>query len=326
MPKFSIIIISYNSSLDLENVFSCLAAQKYRDFEIILIDNSSPINPPNASQIEKADIYIANQENIGFARANNQAAKIAKGEFLILLNPDAFPKPDFLLEINKAINKYPNCDNFGALQLDYENNKLLDGAGDCYSIIGIAWRGGYQKPIPEKIEDGEVFSTCGAASVWRASRFKELNGFEESFNSYFEDVDLGFRHRLLGGNSIQLTRAIVYHKGSSSSGRYSYYSVFNGNRNRILAYIRLMPMPLFIICAPLNLLATLLLFLHAIYRGAGKPYFMGIKDAIKNAKPAFEQRKFIQSKNNIKLIKLMRMFSYSPISILKRQIVIRKIK
>ncbi len=326
MPKFSIIIISYNSSQDLEKVFSCLEEQNYRDFEIILIDNNSPKNPPTFEQISKADFFVQNTQNIGFARANNQASKIANGEYLILLNPDAFPKADFLFQINEALNKYPKCENFGCLQLSYEDENILDGAGDCYSIAGIAWRGGYQKPKPNQIEDGEVFSSCGAASVWKKARFDEIGGFEESFNSYFEDVDLGFRHRLFGGQTIQLSKAIVVHKGSSSSGRYSYYSVFNGNRNRLLAYIRLMPMPLFLICAPLHFAATILLFLHAIYRGAGLAYLKGIIDAVKNSPKAFEQRKIIQQKKSVKIKDLLRLFSFSPIAILKRQIILKEIK
>ena len=85
-------------------------------------------------------------------RANNQGAKLANGQWLILLNPDAFPYPNWLEEINKAIDKYHDCENFGCLQmLDGEPN-MLDGAGDCFSIFGIAWRGGHRKPIPQNIE------------------------------------------------------------------------------------------------------------------------------------------------------------------------------
>ena len=326
LPKFSIIIVSYNSSNDLDNVFSCLDKQTNRDFEIILIDNLSPNFPPTETQKQEANLFIANEKNIGFARANNQGAKIAKGEYLILLNPDAFPKPDWLEEIDNGIAKYPNCENFGSLQLLESDETFLDGAGDCYSISGIAWRGGHRILKPDCIEDGECFSSCGAASVWKAARYLELGGFEESFESYFEDVDLGFRHRIMGGKCIQLSKAIVAHRGSGSSSRYSEYAVFYGTRNRISAYIRLMPGILFYICLPIHILASLILFLHSIYRGAGKPCLNGMIAGLKLAPNSFKQRKIIQKNRRASLLSILRVMSFSPIALLKRRAIIRKIK
>ncbi len=324
--KFTILIVSYQSGKDLDRLFDCLERQKIRDFEIILIDNASPLFAPNEAQKSRADIFISNSENIGFARANNQGAKVAKGDWLILLNPDAFPDENWLLEIDRGIDNYPNCESFASLQYLDGQDGVLDGAGDCFSIYGIAWRGGHRKPIPQNLHDGEVFSACGAASIWKKSRFLELGGFEESFNSYYEDVDLGFRHRLLSGNCILLANAIVHHKASASSSRYSDYAVFHGIRNRELAYIRLMPNPWFWLMLLPHLAWVFALWLHAFIRGAGISYSKGIWAAIKMSPYAFKQRKAIQAaktQTNRKIIELM---AISPMRLLRRAIIKNSIK
>lgn len=324
--KFTILIIGYNSGNDLNRLFDCLDTQSYRDFETILIDNASPILPPEESLKARAGVFIQNTQNIGFARANNQGAKVANGEWLILLNPDAFPKNDWLMEIAKGIEKYSDCECFASLQyLDGEDG-VLDGAGDCFSIYGIAWRGGHRKPIPQSISDGEIFSSCGAASIWRKSRFLELDGFEESFGSYYEDVDLGFRHRLIGGKCILLANAIVRHRASGSSSRYSEYAVFHGIRNRELAYIRLMPNPWFFIMIVPHLAWVILLWLHAFYRGAGMAYSKGIIAALKLLPSAWAQRKLIQSSKSVSNSEILKLMAISPIRLLRRGIIIKPIK
>lgn len=325
-PQFSIIIVAYNSGKDMQRLFDCLDAQTNKNFETILIDNASKISPVPIDSQKRANIFISNEENIGFARANNQGAQIANAPWICLLNPDAFPNKDWLEEVAKAIKKYPNCEAFGSLQMLDGFDGILDGAGDCFSISGIAWRGGHRKSFIGNFEDAECFSPCAAAAIWRKNRFIELGGFEESFVSYYEDVDIGFRHRLMGGKSIQLSRAIVQHRGSGSSSRYSDYAVFHGVRNRFWAYIRLMPSYSFWLFIVPHILATLLLWLHASMRGAGKAYSRGLWAGILGLKNAFSERSEIQKTRTIKTWDILYQMSWSPFSLLLRKIVTRKIK
>lgn len=324
--KFSILIITYNSNKDLTRLFDCLDAQTIRDFETILIDNASPDSPPQELIIKRSDTFIQNTENVGFARANNQGAKVANGEWLILLNPDAFPKENWLEEIEKGIAAFKDCQCFGSLQYFDGQEGILDGAGDCFSIYGIAWRGGHRKPLPQKIENCEIFSACAAAAIWQKSRFLELGGFEESFVSYYEDVDLGFRHRLRRGKCIMLANAIVYHRGSGSSSRYSDYAVFHGTRNRELAYIRLMPSPWFALMLLPHLFWVVLLWIHAIFRGAFRAYSAGIFASIKLIPQALSHRKKIQSEKTAKNSELFELIEFSPLKLLRRDCVIKQIK
>ena len=325
IPKYSILIVSYKSGDDLNRLFDCLDNQSFRDFETILLDNASPTNGVDAALAKRADIFVQNTENIGFARANNMAAKLARGEWLVLLNPDAFPENNWLEEIDIATGKY-DAEAFGSLQLLDDNPELLDGMGDNYSISGIAWRGGHRKPKPEMISDGECFSPCAAAAVWKKSVFEKLNGFEESFNSYFEDVDLGFRHRLLGGKCIQLANAVVRHRASGSSSRYSEYAVFHGTRNRLWAFVRLMPSWVMWVMLPVHILATLLLLLQSSLHGAGGAYWRGLLAGIKGLGQSFRMRNEIQKQRSASILNILKAMSFSPIDLLLRKSILREIE
>ena len=317
----SIVIVAYRSRADLPRLFDCLDGQTDRDFETILIDNASPddLGPDEAVQ-GRADVFIANPDNTGFARACNQGLQLARGRFTLFLNPDAFPEPGWIAALKGAEQRWPGVAAFGSLQLLDEDPAQADGVGDCMSAVGIAWRGGHRKPVPEPLEDAEVFSPCAAAAAWHTGWLRDrLGGFEESFGSYYEDVDLGFRHRLLGGRVIQLAGAVVRHRGSGSGSRYSDYAVFHGNRNRMWCHVACMPGPLFWTLLPLHVAATLLLWLHAIWRGAGPAYGRAMRAGVAGLRTAFERRHRLQASRLASSWQIARVLSWSPLALATRQ-------
>jgi len=325
-PHVSILIVAYKSRAHLPRLFACLDAQSFRDFETILIDNASPDETdPDVATQARATQFVANMHNTGFAAANNQAARLARGQWVICLNPDAFPEPNWLETLMAATKRYPDVTAFGSTQILDEDPRLLDGAGDVYHAFGIPFRGGYRKPWPSDLADGQTFSPCAAASMWRADIFAQLGGYEESFFCYCEDVDLGFRHRLAGGQVIQLAEAQVRHMGSASSGRLSEFAVYHGTRNRLWTFVRNMPGTLFWLLLLPHLGATLLLWGHTAWRGAGVAYGRGLADGLKGCGTAWQARKAIQANRKVSLAGLGRQFAWSPLSLLKRAIVLRQI-
>lgn len=327
MARVSILIVAYKSRAHLPRLFDCLAAQSLQDFETILIDNASPEDSgPDTITAARATHFIANPTNTGFAVANNQAANLATGDWLIMLNPDAFPKPDWLERLLAASLRYPDITAFGSTQLLDEDPSLLDGAGDVYHAAGIPFRGGYLQPLPSDLEDGEAFTPCAAASMWRADVFRALGGFEESFFCYCEDVDLGFRHRLSGGRAVQIADAHVSHMGSASSGRLSDFAVYHGTRNRMWTFVRCMPGPLFWLMLLPHIGATLLLWAHTAWRGAGRAYGKGLADGIAGLPVIWQARRAIQAKRTVPLGNLLSQFAWSPLALLTRAIVLRKVK
>ena len=105
-PLVSILIVSYNSSKDLENLFPTLKEQYYSKFEVILIENGLEDNSKFVDKFNFPIKYIKNIKNLGFARANNQALMHADGELIALLNPDTIVTKNWLLELvyNLKIN------------------------------------------------------------------------------------------------------------------------------------------------------------------------------------------------------------------------------
>ncbi len=325
-PHVSILIVAYKSAPHLPRLFGCLAAQSFQDFETILIDNASPDGTgPDAATQGLATQFVANKDNTGFAAANNQAARLAKGAWLIMLNPDAFPASDWLEKLVIAHETYPSVTAFGSTQIMDEDISQLDGAGDVYHAFGIPFRGGHNNPLPAALSDGQVFSPCAAAAMWRADVFRQLGGFEESFFCYCEDVDLGFRHRLNGGLVVQVADATVRHLGSASSGRLSDFAVYHGTRNRLWTFVRNMPGGLFWLFLLPHILATLLLWGHTTWRGAGPAYGRGVRDGIKGLGRVWQDRKRIQAARTVHLADLLPQFAWSPMSLLKRAIVVRPI-
>jgi N-acetylglucosaminyl-diphospho-decaprenol L-rhamnosyltransferase len=327
VPLVSVITVTYNSGDYLERLLDCLDAQTFQDFELILIDNGShtPLTPQTRARIERRGRIVLNSQNTGFAAANNQAAKLASGTWLALLNPDAFPEPAWLNELVAATKTYPDVDAFGSTQLLDEDPTRLDGAGDVYHATGIPFRGGYMRPVPNTMHDGQPFTACAAAALWRKARFFALGGFEESFFCYCEDVDLGFRHRLAGGSCVQVARARVRHIGSASSGRVSDFAVYHGTRNRLWTFMRCMPLMLWPLLLPGHILATAFLWGHAWRRGCGSAYVRGVRDGLQGLGDVLRDRTAIQAQRTIGFRALMTQFAWSPMTLQRRSVVLRPV-
>ncbi|MDO9430857.1 MAG: glycosyltransferase, partial [Phenylobacterium sp.] len=102
-PTITVCIIAYNSGPTLRTCLERLAAQTFQDFETLVIDNASP--DPGDAEIAREFPFvqlIENSENLGFAGAGNQGARLARGRWYVLLNPDAFAQPNWLEELAGA--------------------------------------------------------------------------------------------------------------------------------------------------------------------------------------------------------------------------------
>ena len=97
---------------------------------------------------------------------------------------------------------------------------------------------------------GEIFAPCAAAALYRRAAFLEAGGFDEHFFCYMEDVDLGFRLRLLGYRCGYAPAAIVHHVGSGTTGARSPFTVYHGHRNLVWTYVKNMPTPWFWLYLP----------------------------------------------------------------------------
>jgi GT2 family glycosyltransferase len=296
-PFLTVIIVNWNGIKVLPKCLSALEAQTYMDYEIILVDNASIDGSVENLEIENPKINLIRlSENKGFATANNIGARKARGRWLVLLNNDAFPDPKWLAALVAATEQFPDAAAFGSRMIRAENPGLLDGTGDVYHISGLAWRRHYNHPLEAAGNYAdEIFSPNAAAAMYRRDVFLELGGFDESFGSYHEDVDLGFRLRLLGFACYYIPDAIVYHIGSASTGLKSDFAVYHGHRNLVWSYFQNMPGYLVLKYLPAHLLAMMIYLIYYTIMGKTKAIWRAKFDGFLELPRVLEKRKKIQA-------------------------------
>ncbi|MCR9193489.1 MAG: glycosyltransferase family 2 protein [Hyphomonas sp.] len=284
-PFFSVLIVNYNAGDLLQAAINSLKNQTFRDFEVVIVDNDSEDQSAQNLDVEglPAIRVLREKQNHGFARGNNLAADAANGKWLALLNPDAVADENWLTEIHAATARHDSCRVFACSQINMDEPDLLDGAGDAYFAFGIPWRGGFEHPISElPSKDSQCFSPCGASAVYERSLFLEIGGFDERFFCYCEDVDLGMRLQLSDEKCVFLPGAVIHHKGSATSGRYSYFTMYHGFRNRTWAYLKNMPLSVLLLTLPGHLILMLYIYArntgHANLKGMRKGMWHGLKD------------------------------------------------
>jgi len=298
-PPVCIVIVNWNSWQLLEQCLHALARQTWQDFKVVVIDNASTQPVPESFLERHAGIeFIWSERNLGFAAANNRVIRNKQGvEWFALLNPDAFPEPDWLARLMEAAQQHPGYAAFGSRQLIAGSEHLLDGDGDAYHISGLAWREGHGKPVVSATQDNrEIFSPCAAAALYRRDALTEAGGFDEDFFCYVEDVDLGFRLRLLGHGCLQVPGAVVHHVGSATTGgMQSDFAVYHGHRNLVWCYVKNMPLVLFWLLLPLHLAMNLAAIAVYILRGQGHVILKAKRDALYGLPSMWKKRQHIQS-------------------------------
>lgn len=300
--RYTILMVNWNSWDILSRCLERLQSQTYQNFNVLIIDNASDNPAPNGLFLHHPNVtLIRNQSNLGFAAANNQAIKLLDySEWLVLLNPDAFPEPDWLERLIDAARENTGYTMFASRQLMDENRGLLDGDGDVYNISGLVWRDGHGKRVDGAArEPRETFSPCAAAGLYRRDALISVGGFDEDFFCYVEDVDLGFRLRLMGHRCLLVPGAVVHHIGSATTGgQHSDFSVYHGHRNLVWAYVKNMPGWLFWACLPLHIAMNLVTVIMFIMHGKSRVILRAKRDALLGLPKMWRKRQEIQ-KNRI---------------------------
>jgi GT2 family glycosyltransferase len=325
-PEVSVVVVVYESGPTLAQCLAALRAQTFGNFETLLVDNaSSDRTAQAAAQADSALILIENAENRGFAAAVNQAAPIARGRWLALINPDAYAAPDWLEHLMAAAAANPAVRSFASRQLMAEDPGRLDGLGDVMSLAGYPFRGGFGQADPGDTPPGWVFSACGGAMLIDRALFLGLGGFDERLFCYCEDVDLGYRLRLVGEPTLLVPDAVVRHVGSASTGgRRSDFAVFHGTRNRLWVFIKDTPPVLLWLTFPLHILATLVLFARHATRGEIAAPARGLAAGLRHIRVALDARREAQATRTANSWTIARAMTWNPLDLLLRRAFIQR--
>jgi GT2 family glycosyltransferase len=321
----TIIIVGFNSRPHFAQQKMALEAQTVQGFSLIYWDNASePTHRPSPADLMAGAILVQSERNLGFAGANNQAAAMTQTPYIVLLNPDAFPEPEWLERLLAAAARYPHAASIGSTQRDATDAKRWDGLGDAYHAFGAPWRGGYGA-IGLAPQEGETFSACAAAALYRRTAWEEAGGFEERFFCFGEDVDLGFRLRLLGHGCVQAAAALVAHQGGASAPRRSAFALYHGRRNRLWTYVRCMPLPLLLLTAPAHAALTLATFAASLGKPSFLPTWRALIDGLADFPALWAARRRIQATRRATIADIARALTWSPIAMITRHPVIRPI-
>lgn len=235
----SVIIVNYNVRYFLEQcVLSIKAASKNFQVEIIVVDNNS--TDESCEMLQKTYpeiILIKNTENSGFSKANNQAVECAKGEYVLLLNPDTVIAEDVLEKLFKLNKSKSNIGISGV--------KLIDGQGafspeskrgiptpqaTFTKLFGISSKstGKYYATHLKPNDSGVVEILSGSFMFLKKEIYLEIGGFDETFFMYGEDIDLCYRVLLKGYQNYYLGEAkAIHYKGESTKKDIKYLKYFN---------------------------------------------------------------------------------------------------
>lgn len=231
--QLSVIIVNYNVKYFLEQAL--LAAQKAcegLDAEIWVVDNHSTDGSLEMLQERFTNVHlIANTENTGFSKANNQAIKASTGKYVLLLNPDTVVAEDTFHKVLAFMEQRPQAGGLGIRMLDGSGNFLKESkrglptpAVAFYKMFGLSALfkkskrfGQYHLSfLPEK-QNHPVDILAGAFMCMRREVLDEIGLLDEKYFMYGEDIDLSYRIRLAGyENWYFANSSIIHYKGEST--------------------------------------------------------------------------------------------------------------
>lgn len=323
-PQVTVAIVAYQSGPFLQPCLDALAAQTFTDFEAVVLDNDSTDGSVAGLRLPDGRFRVeAMGANLGFAAANNVAARASRAPWLATLNPDTRADPGWLQALVEASGRWPGAASFGSTQINLDNPDELDGVGDVWHAAGVAWRARFGRPATEIPPEGEVFGPCAAAALYRREAFLALGGFDERFFCYCEDLDIAYRLRLAGWSAVQVAGAVVRHAGSAISGRTSEFTLFHGHRNRVWTWVKNTPGLWFWPLLPYHLAYDALMTYTSFRLGRGGPVLRAHWAALIGIGPVLAQRRQVHGARKASLASLARAMAWAPKAPMRRDVVRR---
>ena len=282
MSKVSVIIPNYNGKKYLRDCLDAMECQSFRDFEVLLIDNGSDDGSGDLIRKEYPWVrLISLRENTGFCGAVNQGIRNSASPFVILLNNDTVADKNFIKELLKAIEDKPQAFSCQAKLLKMKEQDKMDDGGNYYCALGWAFAQGKGRPERDYSREKKIFAACGGAAIYRREILDRTGLFDEEHFAYLEDIDIGYRGRLLGYENWYCPDAKVFHVGSGTTGsRYNLFKVRYSSRNNVYLLYKNMPFLQILWNSPLLITGFAVKAAFFAARGFGTEYLSGLKNGI----------------------------------------------
>ncbi|HDR52671.1 MAG TPA: glycosyltransferase, partial [Mariniphaga anaerophila] len=242
--ELSVIIVNYNVKHFLEQcLHSVLKATKMVSSEIFVIDNNSVDGSMQLIKEKFPQVHlIENKDNVGFSKANNQAIRLAKGKYILLLNPDTVVEEDTFTKIVKFMDEHPDAGGLGVKMIDGKGNFLPESKrGLPTPWVAFCKMFGLSKLFPKSkkfgkyhlsyLDENEIHQVevlAGAFMLLRKETIDKVGLLDENFFMYGEDIDLSYRITQGGYKNYYFPETtIIHYKGESTKkGSLNYVKVF----------------------------------------------------------------------------------------------------
>jgi GT2 family glycosyltransferase len=231
--KLSIVIVNYKVKYFLEQcLLSVRRATAGIEAEVFVVDNDSQDDSLEYLRPRFPEVrFIANTDNVGFAKANNQAIRLSRGEYVLLLNPDTLVGEDVLRDALRFMDEHPDAGGLGVKMIDSRGRFLPESKRSkptpwvsfC-KVFGLSALfpesrlfGRYALGYLSKEETHVVDVLAGAFMLMRAEALQESGLLDERFFMYGEDIDLSYRLVDAGYRNYYLPVSILHYKGESTA-------------------------------------------------------------------------------------------------------------
>jgi len=306
-PLVSVIVLNWNGRHLLPACLSALDRQTLTGFELIVVDNGSTDGSADwvAENYPTARLVRLDKNN-GFCGGNNAGLRVARGQFIALLNNDIEVEAGWLAALAETLQADPQVGACDSRVYFLHRRDMLWAAGADYTISGSVNHRGYLERDPDVLAQTptEVFVAIACSALYRRSALERVGFLDEDFFYGYEDVDLSFRLHLAGYRVVTVPNAVAFHRVSETTHINSSFYVFHGQRNVSFVFLKNMPGPLLIKYLPLHIAHTLGSLAHFARHGQLWPALRGKVAVLRQGRRLLEKRRAVQQLRSISLRQL----------------------
>ena len=214
-PLVSIIILNYNAGKLLLDCVESILKSDFKNYEIIVVDNNSKDKSHLLCKEKFEEIkLIENSQNFGFCEGNNIGAKNAKGEFIIIINPDTTVTPNWINEFLKA-NKENGDGIYQPKIISLEDKKTILSTGNMIHLFGFGFARDKGNLKTKNVENVEKITYSSGTCIFTTKKlFEKIGMFDSFLFLYHDDLDLSWRASMQKIDSFYVPTITVFHKES----------------------------------------------------------------------------------------------------------------
>lgn len=275
-PRVAVITLNWNGIEDSLRCLDGLRIQTYPRYDVFVVDNGSENAEADFLEDQHGHwIHLERSKvNLGFAGGNNLVLRkiLNTGEydFIATLNNDTTVQESWLSHLVENADVHGRIGMLASKMVFMDRPKVINSTGIRILRDGTAIdRGRNQFDSGQYDQRLDIFGPSAGAALYSSTLLQDAGLFDEDFFAYFEDVDLAWRARLQGWRGRYVPDSVVRHRYSASSGQFSPFKIYQGERNRLWVLLKNYPPEYLLLGTPYNFTKKVLM-LSANLRGKGR--------------------------------------------------------